>query len=189
MENLITHDESGRMVPSDREELARVVAELLDGPLDQPVLLRRAGVGLLVLGRRSEAIGLLERALALADARLAVVVHINLGDAHRYGGELEDAEPHYRSALWLSRAYARKGATSASSTWAGNGWTRDAPRRPGPVERALRQRRALGVPVCRFDRESAAAGRPGEAATGRAEAHCVVDLRSSTDVAAFVALP
>ncbi|MFJ5218363.1 tetratricopeptide repeat protein [Streptomyces sp. NPDC088354] len=106
MDHLIALDGHGRMVPTDREALTRAVADLLDGAPDRAAPLRRAGVGLLVLGRRAEAISVLEQALALADDRVAVAVHLNLGDAHRYGGDLEAAEPHYRRALHLCQAHA-----------------------------------------------------------------------------------
>ncbi|MFF3563748.1 hypothetical protein ACFYXS_27235 [Streptomyces sp. NPDC002574] len=55
MDDLIALDGHGRMVPTDREALTLAVADLLDGPFDQPAPLPRAGVGLLVLGRRAEA--------------------------------------------------------------------------------------------------------------------------------------
>ncbi|MEU1618727.1 tetratricopeptide repeat protein [Streptomyces sp. NPDC005722] len=106
MEDLIALDECGRMVPTDREALARAVAGLLARPREQPALLRRAGVGLLVLGRHTEAISTLERALALADDKLAIAIHINLGDAYRYFGDLEAAEPHYQQALHLCEGHA-----------------------------------------------------------------------------------
>ncbi|MDX2706077.1 tetratricopeptide repeat protein [Streptomyces sp. PA03-6a] len=106
MEHLITLDDSGRMVATDRAALARAVAELLDGPLDRPEPLRRAGLGHLVLGRHEEAVALLERSLALAGERFAVAVHLNLADAHRYAGALDAAEPHYQRALRLAEAHA-----------------------------------------------------------------------------------
>ncbi|SEK74110.1 tetratricopeptide repeat protein [Streptacidiphilus jiangxiensis] len=106
MEELIALDEAGRMVTTDREALEREVAALLDGPADEPRGLRKAGVGLLVLGRREEALRVLTQALALADEKLSVAVHINLGDAWRYGGEFEAAEPHYQQALKLAEAVA-----------------------------------------------------------------------------------
>ncbi|MFJ4985925.1 tetratricopeptide repeat protein [Streptomyces sp. NPDC088732] len=104
MDDLIALDDYGRMVPTDREALTQAVAQLLDGPGDRPALLRRAGVGLLVLGRHNEAIRLLRQASALADGKLAIAIHLNLGDAHRYCGDLEAAEPHYQQALRLSEA-------------------------------------------------------------------------------------
>jgi hypothetical protein len=58
VEGLITLDDCGRMVSTDREALAQAITDLLDGPLDQPAVLRRAGTGLLVLGRHAEAISL-----------------------------------------------------------------------------------------------------------------------------------
>ncbi|MFJ1705906.1 tetratricopeptide repeat protein [Kitasatospora sp. NPDC088346] len=106
MESLITLDDRGRMVPTDRAALAESIAALLDGPLAQPGPLRQAGVGLLVLGRHHEAVRVLERALALADERRAVAVHINLGDARRYRGDPATAEPHYQEALRLAHAHA-----------------------------------------------------------------------------------
>lgn len=95
MEHLITLDDSGRMVATDRAALARAVAGLLDGPLDRPEPLRSAGLGHLVVGHHEEALALLERSLALA-----VAVHINLGDAHRYAGAL------YHRALRLAGTHA-----------------------------------------------------------------------------------
>lgn len=120
MENLIALDENARMVPTDPGLLARTVAGLLDGPLDQPAQLRRVGVGLLVLGRHEEAVDLLERALAGAEGTFSVAVHINLGDAHRYAGDPDAAEPHYQRALRLPRPLLRTCSPSASSTWASN---------------------------------------------------------------------
>ncbi|MEU3657884.1 hypothetical protein AB0E67_35100 [Streptomyces sp. NPDC032161] len=48
---------------------------------------------------------LLTRALALCDNKQAVAVHINLGDAHRYSGNLVAAEPHYQLALGLAEIH------------------------------------------------------------------------------------
>ncbi|MCX5213737.1 tetratricopeptide repeat protein [Kitasatospora sp. NBC_00240] len=105
--SLIVLDAGGRMVPKDREALERAVADLLGGPLDRPDVLRRAGVGLLVLGRHDEAVRLLRRASALAgDDGRAVAVHLNLGDAQRYRGDLDAAESAYRKALRLAHAHA-----------------------------------------------------------------------------------
>ncbi|MFE0632252.1 tetratricopeptide repeat protein [Streptomyces sp. NPDC058864] len=147
MEHLIALDENGRMVPTDQETPARTVAGLLDGPLDQPALLRRAGVGLLVLGRREEAVDLLERALAHADDRLAIAVHINLGDAHRYCGEPDAAEPHYQRALDLSEAHAPELLSFCfqhlGKQRLDQGRTAEA---RALLEMALRQRRAEGNP-------------------------------------------
>ncbi|MFC9330858.1 tetratricopeptide repeat protein [Kitasatospora sp. NPDC057015] len=103
MDSLITLDDRGRMVPTDRAALTQFVAGLLDGSLDRPADLRHAGVGLLVLGRHEEAVRLLERALLSVEGRAVVAVHINLGDAHRYRGAFEQAEPHYLEALRLAR--------------------------------------------------------------------------------------
>lgn len=106
VEHLITLDDSGRMVPTDRAAPARAVAGLIDGPLDGPGPLRRAGLGLLVPGRHAEAVAFLERSLALADERFAVAVHIDLGDAHRCAGAPDAAGPHYRQALRLAEEHA-----------------------------------------------------------------------------------
>ncbi|QMU71095.1 tetratricopeptide repeat protein [Streptacidiphilus sp. P02-A3a] len=148
MENLITLDEFGRMVPTDREALLRAVTALLDEPLEEPAPLRRAGVGLLVLGRREEAIATLERALALADNKRAVAVHINLGDAHRYGGDLEAAEPHYQRALQLCQEHAPDlryfCLQHLGKQRLDQGRTREA---RALLEDALRQRRAQGDPA------------------------------------------
>ncbi|MFJ8045238.1 tetratricopeptide repeat protein [Kitasatospora sp. NPDC096147] len=100
MDHLITLDAAGRMVPADRPALERYVAERLGGTRE----LRKAGVGLLALGRLPEALTTLERALAHAEGTGRVAVRINLGDAHRYAGDLAAAEPHYLEALRLARA-------------------------------------------------------------------------------------
>ncbi|WUD71351.1 hypothetical protein OG937_06415 [Streptomyces sp. NBC_00510] len=134
MEHLITLDDSGRMVATDRAALARAVAGLLDGPLDRPEPLRSAGLGHLVVGHHEEALALLERSLALA-----VAVHINLGDAHRYAGAL------YHRALRLAGTHAPdllsfcfqhlgkqrldQGRTEEARAW---------------LDKALRRRRAQG---------------------------------------------
>ncbi|MGK4585603.1 tetratricopeptide repeat protein [Kitasatospora sp. HPMI-4] len=148
MEDLITLDESGRMVPTDREALAQMVATLLDGPLDQPALLRRAGVGLLVLGRSDEAITTLTQALALADRKLAIAVHINLGDAHRYSGDLEAAEPQYQVAFQLAEAHAPDMLyfcfQHLGKQRLDQGRTKEA---RALLEEALQQRRAEGDPT------------------------------------------
>ncbi|MFD8079565.1 tetratricopeptide repeat protein [Streptomyces sp. NPDC059718] len=107
MEHLITLDDSGRMVATDRAALARAVAGLLDGPLDRPEPQCRTGLGHLVPGHHEEAVALLERSLALAGERSAVAVHINLGDAHRYAGALDAAEAHYQRALRLAGTHAQ----------------------------------------------------------------------------------
>ncbi|WP_158288211.1 tetratricopeptide repeat protein [Streptomyces sp. ICBB 8177] len=103
LDGLIRHDDAGRMVPVDAEAVEHVVRRLLDDASAPCARLREAGVGLIVLGRYEQARTVLRRALALADERQAVAVHINLGDAHRYDGDLDGAERHYRDALRTAR--------------------------------------------------------------------------------------
>ncbi|GAA3047135.1 hypothetical protein GCM10020229_68140 [Kitasatospora albolonga] len=104
MDHLITLDPTGRMVPTDRPALEHHVTALLATAPTDARELRQAGVGLLALGRLPDATALLERALAAAEGPTRVAVRINLGDAHRYAGALDAAEPHYREALRLARA-------------------------------------------------------------------------------------
>ncbi|MFI5533852.1 tetratricopeptide repeat protein [Kitasatospora sp. NPDC051853] len=104
MDHLITLDATGRMVPADRPALERAVAALLTTAPTDPRELRRAGVGLLALGRLPDATALLAQALTRAEGPTRIAVRINLGDAHRYAGALDKAEPHYREALRLARA-------------------------------------------------------------------------------------
>ncbi|GAA1909428.1 hypothetical protein GCM10009716_19240 [Streptomyces sodiiphilus] len=107
-------DAEQRMVPADpgryRELVAgldREVAEARKAGTVTVGLLRRAGVGHLVLRELAEAEELLTEALRLCEGedapRRQVAVLINLGDAHRYGGDLAAAWPCYRRALWLAR--------------------------------------------------------------------------------------
>ncbi|MBF6329585.1 phosphotransferase [Nocardia transvalensis] len=93
-----------RMIPVDREQLCREVADA--HPVDYASL-RRTGIDLFVLGRYPEALDLLDRALELADSderRTAVL--LNLGDCHRYRGDYVAAERLYEQAADLAAASA-----------------------------------------------------------------------------------
>jgi tetratricopeptide (TPR) repeat protein len=100
--NLIAYDDRLRMVPVDRAELATEVARVRDkGDFGS---LRAAGVGLLVLGEYGEASDRLHKALDVA-ATAGQTLHtlVNLGDVHRYTGDLAAAEECYEAALDLGR--------------------------------------------------------------------------------------
>lgn len=83
------------MVPVDRDALTADVVKHL----------RQAAVGLVALGRHQDAVTVLTKALTLADEKRSVALHLNLGDAHRYAGELEAAEPHYQRARQLAEVH------------------------------------------------------------------------------------
>ncbi|MEU8545359.1 hypothetical protein AB0C52_36070 [Streptomyces sp. NPDC048717] len=118
LQHLITHDETLRMVPTDRERLTTAVAELRESlraalpagtdPARIRGLARWTGIGLMVLGEPHGAQTFLRQALALATAegngQAAIAAELNLADAHRYSGQAETAETHYRSALATARS-------------------------------------------------------------------------------------
>jgi len=97
-------------MPTDRAALRRAVDELR-GSLDHADVssLRRLGSGLTALGEYDEAQQVLARALELAgtggDQRAEIAARINLGDAHRYAGDLEVARDHYEMALRQAREH------------------------------------------------------------------------------------
>lgn len=99
------------MVATDPDALTEAVERLraMDSGAgrDDLALLRRLGYGLIALGRCAEAVPVLDRAVALASAagtaRAEVAVRINLGDAHRYGGDQRSAGEQYDRALDLAR--------------------------------------------------------------------------------------
>ncbi|HWG26042.1 tetratricopeptide repeat protein [Actinospica sp.] len=109
MHDLISLDGRGRMVPRDRAALEQLV-DSLSGETEDSRRMRQLGVGLLVLGRHSEALRVLRAALAMCEhdgeTARAAAIHINMGDAHRYGGDLSAAEPHYQAALGIAEATA-----------------------------------------------------------------------------------
>jgi tetratricopeptide (TPR) repeat protein len=103
---LIAIGNDGRMYATEPGRLRRLVRYELarEDRLAQPEL-RQAGVGLTALGEYAEA----QRVLTLALDRAAtphqrVAALVNLGDAHRYSGELAAAEPLYEQAIEIARA-------------------------------------------------------------------------------------
>lgn len=95
----------GRMYATEPGKLRRLVHhELARAPrLSQPEL-RQAGVGLIALGDHVQAQRVLAEAVDRADTpHRRVAALVNLGDAHRYPGELVEAEPLYREAIGLAR--------------------------------------------------------------------------------------
>jgi tetratricopeptide (TPR) repeat protein len=113
VEQLIALDARQRTVPTDAPGLARAVEALraaLCGPLDDRTrlaLLRTLGSALCTLRRCDEAAAVLVGAVDLAagggHTRAEVAARINLGDAHRYGGNLDAAKDCYDAALRQAR--------------------------------------------------------------------------------------
>lgn len=103
---LIATGNDGRMYATEPEKLRRLVHRELAraSRLTQPEL-RQAGVGLIALGKYARAQRVLAEAVERADSpHRRVAALVNLGDAHRYPGDLAEAEPHYREAVALARA-------------------------------------------------------------------------------------
>nr|WP_223242715.1 tetratricopeptide repeat protein [Streptomyces sp. CBMA123] len=116
MDHLITHDDSLRMVPTDRDELIAAVARLHEelralphgnDPARARLLTRWIGIGQLSLGNHDEARAFLRQSLDLAaglgNSRAVVATGLNLADAHRYSGDTQTADALYRSALNTAR--------------------------------------------------------------------------------------
>ncbi len=102
---LIATGNAGRMYATEPDKLRRLVRfELAREPrLPQPEL-RQAGVGLIALGDYAAAQKVLAAAVERAETpHQQVAALVNLGDAHRYPGQLDAAEPHYRRAIELAR--------------------------------------------------------------------------------------
>ncbi|GAB2742407.1 tetratricopeptide repeat protein [Kitasatospora kifunensis] len=117
LQHLIDQDESLRMVPTDRNELTTAVGQLNEelrglakeaDPARARVLTRWIGIGQMCLGNHEEARTFLRQSLDLAAAigntRAAVATGLNLGDAHRYAGDVQAADALYRSALNTARS-------------------------------------------------------------------------------------
>ncbi|MDH6108876.1 tetratricopeptide (TPR) repeat protein [Kitasatospora sp. MAP12-15] len=117
LQHLINQDEGLRMVPIDRNELTTAVdqlrAELRALPTGSDlartrVLTRWIGIGQMSLGNHDEARTFLRQSLDLAAAigntRAVVATGLNLGDAHRYAGDVQTADALYRSALSTARS-------------------------------------------------------------------------------------
>ncbi|GAB3233097.1 hypothetical protein GCM10027447_29340 [Glycomyces halotolerans] len=103
---LIATGNDGRMYATEPEKLRRLVESALarESGLVQPAL-RQVGVGLIVLGDYQRAQRILGNALSQARSPLETVAAlINLGDAHRYGGDLKGAEPKYTKAVEVARS-------------------------------------------------------------------------------------
>ncbi|KJS53682.1 hypothetical protein VM98_23800 [Streptomyces rubellomurinus subsp. indigoferus] len=112
LQHLITHGADLRMVPTDQDQLAAEVKKIREELQTLPagtdaartrILARWAGIGLLSLGNYHDARTFLRQALDLAAAsgntRAVIATELNLGDAHRYAGDAEIADVHYRKAL------------------------------------------------------------------------------------------
>lgn len=96
----------GRMYATEPDKLRRIVHyELAREPrLAQPEL-RQAGVGLIALGEYARAQQVLGAAVErAANPHQKVAALVNLGDAHRYPGELDAAEPVYQRAIALAQS-------------------------------------------------------------------------------------
>ncbi|MFJ9446327.1 tetratricopeptide repeat protein [Kitasatospora sp. NPDC101235] len=117
LQHLISQDEHLRMVPTDRDQLAAAVEGLPEDlralpegadPSQARVLARWIGIGLVSLGDPDEARVFLRQALDLATASgsagAVIATQLNLGDAYRYGGDVETADAFYRSALGAARS-------------------------------------------------------------------------------------
>ncbi|MFD0557557.1 tetratricopeptide repeat protein [Stackebrandtia endophytica] len=101
--DLITYDSELRMIPTDVAAMEAEVKRHSRG--DSYQQLRAAGVGSVALGRYDAARDLLNRARELADTQTRVIaVDINLADAHRYDGDLVEAERLCRRALAAARS-------------------------------------------------------------------------------------
>lgn len=102
---LVATGKDGRMYATEPDKLRRLVHfELAREPrLPQPEL-RLAGVGLVALGDYAAAQRVLAAAVERAETpSQEVAALVNLGDAHRYPGALDAAEPLYRRAIELAR--------------------------------------------------------------------------------------
>ncbi|MFE6056412.1 tetratricopeptide repeat protein [Kitasatospora sp. NPDC056446] len=117
LDHLITHDDNLRMVPTDRNELTIAVGRLQEelralpeeaDPARTRVLTRWIGIAQMCLGNHDEACTILRQSLDLAaaigNARAVVATGLNLGDAHRYAGDVQTADALYRSALNTARS-------------------------------------------------------------------------------------
>ncbi|MBV6700113.1 tetratricopeptide repeat protein [Kitasatospora aureofaciens] len=117
LQHLIDQDEGLRMVPTDRNELTTAVGQLNEelrglpeeaDPARTRVLTRWIGIGQMCLGHHEEARTFLRQSLDLAAAigntRAVVATGLNLGDAHRYAGDVQTADALYRSALNTARS-------------------------------------------------------------------------------------
>ncbi|MEV7023373.1 hypothetical protein AB0O00_14610, partial [Kitasatospora sp. NPDC093558] len=117
LQHLITQDSGLRMVPTDRAEMAAAVSELHEAlralpegadPARARFLTRWIGIGEMCLGNHGEARTFLRQSLDLAAAvgntRAVVATGLNLGDAHRYAGDIHTADAIYHSALSTARS-------------------------------------------------------------------------------------
>ncbi|HLU28334.1 MAG TPA: tetratricopeptide repeat protein [Glycomyces sp.] len=103
---LIATGNDGRMYATEPEKLFRLVEFELarETGLAQPEL-RQLGVALVALGDHRNARAVLSRALDMATTpRQTVATLINLGDAHRYDGDLVSAEPNYTRAIETAKS-------------------------------------------------------------------------------------
>ncbi|MFD9124563.1 hypothetical protein [Kitasatospora sp. NPDC059571] len=116
LQHLITQGHELRMVPTDHNRLAEAVEELCEELRALPegtetdrqrMLTRWVGIGLMTTGHCRGACEFLQQSLALAAAggntRAVISTELNLGDAHRYAGDVETADGLYRKALGAAR--------------------------------------------------------------------------------------
>jgi len=108
IDELIAIGDDGRMYATDPERLRSLVqSELAREPELSQSELRQVGVGFIVLGDYGRAQRILGEAVEqAATAHQRVAALVNLGDAHRYPGSLDAAEPLYRQAIAIARAEA-----------------------------------------------------------------------------------
>ncbi|MFE6867934.1 tetratricopeptide repeat protein [Kitasatospora sp. NPDC057692] len=117
LQHLITQDDGLRMVPTDRNGLTTAVGRLHEelrglpkgsNPARTRVLTRWIGIGQMCLGNHEDARAFLRQSLDLAAAigntGAVVATGLNLGDAHRYAGDIQTADALYRSALKTARS-------------------------------------------------------------------------------------
>lgn len=108
--HLLTSDDRLRLATSDPVALVEAVDQLrrLDGAAARTHQ-RRLGVALLALRRLAEAVDVLtdaaEHAASTMDYRGEVAARVNLGDAYRYGDDLDSAGQQYLRALEVARAH------------------------------------------------------------------------------------
>jgi tetratricopeptide (TPR) repeat protein len=172
LELLSRYDDRGRQVPADVAAISAAAATAADrlesaesvGETTAAlVLLGYLGVAHRLLGETKEATRLLRCALAMArsagNKRAEAIMLIRLGEALRYGGDLDAAEPHYREAVVIVRANLGSLAILEDFAFQHLGKCRmeqgDTVEAVSCLERALELRRAKGDPSLIASTESA----------------------------------